>query len=352
MPNALRYFGVSLFITIASIFIAYFELGWGAVFTIIVLIAVEFSFSFDNAIINAKVLTRLSRFWQQLFLTVGMLIAIVGMRFVFPIVIVMVTASLSWSQVVDAALNQPKLYGEYLEAAHYTISSFGGAFLLTLVLYFFFDKGRKDLWIRRIEKPLQRFGGNVWIPPATAAILIAIVAYFTSGHTGEVLRSGLFGVALYTVIKLMIEGLSKVAGQDEESAKRTKGKAAMYTGWSAFLAFMYLEVLDASFSFDGVLGAFAITNNILLIALGLGVGAIWVRSLTIYMVRKGTLETYKYLEHGAHYAIFALTLALFGSLFIKVPEVITGSVGIGIILSSYIASREAARDGKKLIEKI
>lgn len=221
--------------------------------------------------------------------------------------------------------------------------------MLTLTLYFFFDNGRKDLWIRRVEKPLQRFGGNIWIPSATAAVVIAIAAYFTGSHAGEVLRSGLFGVVLYTVIRLMIEALSKAAGQDEESGAKTKKTATMYTGWGAFVAFLYLEVLDASFSFDGVLGAFAITDHILLIALGLGVGAIWVRSLTIYMVRKGTLETYKYLEHGAHYAIFALTVALFGSLYIHVPEVITGAAGIGIILASFIASREAARDGKKLI---
>jgi hypothetical protein len=150
--------------------------------------------------------------------------------------------------------------------------------------------------------------------------------------SGEILRSGLAGVAAYTAIKLFIDALGKISGSD---------KAGMYTGWSAFLAFMYLQILDASFSFDGVLGAFAITDNIVLIALGLGVGAIWVRSLTVYMVRRGTLTEYRYLEHGAHYAILSLSVALYASIFINVPDAITGIAGLGIIFASYLSSREA-----------
>jgi hypothetical protein len=104
---------------------------------------------------------------------------------------------------------------------------------------------------------------------------------------------------------------------------------------------MYLEVLDATFSFDGVLGAFAITSDVIIIAVGLGVGAFWVRSLTVYMVRRGTLGNYKYIEHGAHYTIGILASILFLSLFISVPEVITGLAGIGVIIASIIASRQA-----------
>jgi hypothetical protein len=78
-----------------------------------------------------------------------------------------------------------------------------------------------------------------------------------------------------------------------------------------------------------------------LIAIGLGVGAMWVRSLTIFMVRRKTLGNYKYIEHGAHYTIFILACILFTSLFIRIPEVITGFAGIGVIISSIIASRQA-----------
>ncbi len=91
--------------------------------------------------------------------------------------------------------------------------------------------------------------------------------------------------------------------------------------------FLYLEVLDASFSFDGVIGAFAITNDIVLMALGLGIGAMYVRSLTVYLVRQGTLDDYVYLEHGAHYAIGALAVILMVTIQYQINEVITGLVG-------------------------
>ena len=344
----LRYFGTSLFITIAAVLIALFELGVGAAITITILIAIEIAFSFDNAVINAKVLERLSRIWQQLFLTIGMVFAIVGMRFVFPIVIVMITADLSWSKVVDDALNHPQVYAEHLEEAHAAISAFGGAFLMTLTLYFFFDRAREERWLERLERLLQRFAFGVWVPALIGAVMIGVVGFFAPGEDqATVWRAGLFGVGAYAAMHLFIDSLSKISGQSEAAAKQTKGKVQMYTGWGAFLAFMYLQILDASFSFDGVLGAFAITDQVLLIALGLGVGAIWVRSLTVYFVRKGTLNSYMYLEHGAHYAIFVLAIALFASLFIHVPEVITGFVGIGVIIASFISSREALRDRKK-----
>ncbi|MGC1176896.1 MAG: DUF475 domain-containing protein, partial [Candidatus Saccharimonadales bacterium] len=98
--------------------------------------------------------------------------------------------------------------------------------------------------------------------------------------------------------------------------------------------------------FDGVLGAFAITDKVLLIALGLGVGAVWVRSMTVFLVRRQTLATYKFLEHGAHYAILVLAVALLGSIFLDVPNAITGIVGLGVIASSFVASRQALRAGK------
>ena len=332
----LRHFPFSTLFTIASVVIAWFALGLGAAFTIVVLIAIEIAFSFDNAIINAKILERLSKLWQQLFLTIGMVFAIVGMRFVFPILIVMVTANLPWGVVIDDALNHPKVYGEHLAEAHAAISAFGGSFLLVLTFYFLFDKAREILWLHRIERPLQRIRGGSWLPPILTAAIVVLISLFAGHESGTVLRAGLVGTVAYTAIKLLIDGLGKLTGANSS-------KAAMYTGWSAFVAFMYLQILDASFSFDGVLGAFAITDKVLLIALGLGVGAIWVRSLTVFLVRHGTLGDYKYLEHGAHYAILVLAAALLGSIFIEVPDAITGIVGLGVIGASYISSREALR---------
>ena len=328
-----RYFGTSAVITIAAVLIALFALGPAAAITTLVLIAIEIAFSFDNAIINAKILEKLSNFWQQLFLTVGMVFAIVGMRFVFPIVIVMITAGLSWGTVINEALHQPTIYGDHLAEAHAAIASFGGSFLLTLTAYFFLDQARKELWLKRTEKLLQAIGGSTWVPPAIVAIAVFIASRFVGDQSGTVLRAGLIGVSSYAAIYLLIEALGKLTPHGQK----------VYSGWPAFLAFMYLQLLDASFSFDGVLGAFAITDKVLLIALGLGVGAIWVRSLTVYFVRQGTLSSYKYLEHGAHYAILVLAVALYVSLYIEVPDAITGIVGLGVIAASFISSREALR---------
>jgi hypothetical protein len=333
----LKHFGFSGFLTIAAIVVALVTSGFDAALTTVVLIAIEIAFSFDNAIINAKILDRLSKFWQQLFLTVGVIVAIIGMRFVFPIVIVMVTAHLGWSTVIDDALHHPHVYAEHLEKAHAAISAYGGSFLMVLTFYFLFDDAREVLWLKNLERSLQKVGGTIWLPPLLVAIIIAVVAAFAGDDSGTVLKAGLFGTFSYTAIKLLIDGIGKLAPSGNK----------IYTGWPAFLAFMYLQLLDASFSFDGVLGAFAITDKVILIALGLGVGAIWVRSLTVFLVRKGTLTDYIYLEHGAHYAILVLAGALLVSLFVEVPDAITGIVGLGVIGASYLSSREALRVRKK-----
>jgi hypothetical protein len=125
--------------------------------------------------------------------------------------------------------------------------------------------------------------------------------------------------------------------------QRRKFGTGVRVGLAGFMSFLYLEVLDASFSFDGVLGAFAVTKDVVLIAIGLGIGALWVRSLTIFMVRRGTLDSYKYIEHGAHYTIAILASIFILSIFINVPEVIVGLVGIGVIGSSVVASRQAIK---------
>jgi hypothetical protein len=333
----LRVFGLSGLITVAAVVVALLAFGPAAAVTIVVLIAIEIAFSFDNAIINAKVLERLSSFWQQLFLTVGMVIAILGMRLVFPIVIVMVTAHLPWGEVIGDALHHPEVYGRHLQEAHAAIAAFGGAFLLTLTLYFLFDDFREELWLERIERPLQRINSGIWLPPLLVAVVVGVIALFAGHESGTVARAGFFGVVSYTAIKLFIDGLGRLEPKGQH----------MHVGWAAFGAFMYLQVLDASFSFDGVLGAFAITDKILLIALGLGVGAIWVRSMTIFLVRQGTLKSYIYLEHGAHYAILVLAVALLGSIFLEVPDAITGITGLGVIGASFVASREALHDKQR-----
>ena len=122
-----------------------------------------------------------------------------------------------------------------------------------------------------------------------------------------------------------------------------KGMAA------AISTFLFLEVRDASFSFDGVIGAFAISSNIFIIMLGLGVGAQWVRSMTIFFVKRDTLSEYVYLEHGAHWAILALALLMYASALYEIPEVITGLIGLLLIGGSLVSSVRARN--KMMAEK-
>lgn len=337
MFQAIRSVKYSLLLTIAAVILASIFINPAAGITMIVLIAIEVAFSFDNAVVNAKILAHMSKVWQQIFLTVGMLVAVVGMRLVFPILIVALTAGLGFGRVIDLALNDPENYAHYLELAHPAISAFGGAFLLTLALYFLFDKHREELWLTSVEARLQKLGGHWWLAPALSALVLGAVALLPANeHVTTTLRAGLLGIVIYTILHQTIAFMDK-----KQSAMTTGVKR---TGWAAFSAFMYLELLDASFSFDGVLGAFAITNNVVLIAVGLGIGALWVRTLTVQLVRHKALNAYVYLEHGAHYAILALAVALLVSIIHEVPEAITGFIGIVIILIAFQASRKVRAD--------
>ena len=131
-----RIFAFSATATVGALVWSIWERGWGALALTAILIAVEVAFSFDNAIVNAKILARMSRFWQNMFLTVGAAIAIFGMRIIFPIVIVAITAGLGFKEVLDLATNNPDEYAHELEKAHAPLSAFGGAFLMMLAMHF------------------------------------------------------------------------------------------------------------------------------------------------------------------------------------------------------------------------
>jgi len=336
-----RIFAISLLITALALLFVGVELGWNALFIAFVLILVEVTFSFDNAIINAKVLSTMSRFWQTLFITVGILIAVFGMRLVFPIVIVMITAGLSAGEVISLALNQPELYSQRIADSHVAIASFGGMFLLMLCLHFFLDSGKKVHWIDILERPLQRMG-QWWVYTAVSLAVLALITVTAGSEGGEVFYPGIAGLITYLVVHGLADLFARKQ-EDPEAAK--KGKLVVRTGMAGFMSFLYLEVLDASFSFDSVIGAFAITKDVILIAIGLGIGALWVRSLTIFMVRKHVLHAYRYLEHGAHYTIGFLAFVLLISVFVHLPEAVAGLTGLTIIgLSIWSSVLHARRD--------
>lgn len=327
-----KIFAISGGLTLLALGLVLYYLGPQAAFVMLVLIGIEVIFSFDNAIINARVLTTMSRFWQQMFLTVGMLIAVFGMRLVFPIIIVTLTASLSWGEVINLALNHPDKYAHELHNAHISIASFGGIFLLMLALHFFFDASRKIRWISVVEKPLQRIG-RWWTYSVVCLLVLGIISTLPSNEHGvETFIAGFAGILTYIVV----HGLAELFARKQEHSDT--GKMVQRAGMAGFMSFLYLEVLDASFSLDGVIGAFAVTKDVILIAIGLGIGALWVRSLTIFMVRKQVLAAYRYLEHGAHYTIGMLAVVLILGIFFEISEFVAGLIGIIIIGASIVSS--------------
>ncbi|MFD8916141.1 DUF475 domain-containing protein [Streptomyces sp. NPDC059575] len=353
----LKTFGWSFAVTALGLVAAVFYGGWKAFGIVAILSILEISLSFDNAVVNAGILKKMNAFWQKIFLTVGVLIAVFGMRLVFPVVIVAVSAKMGPIEAVNLALNNKDRYQELVTDAHPAIAAFGGMFLLMIFLDFIFED-RDIQWLRWIERPLAKLGKVDMLSVCISLIVLLITSFTFATHAHQhggahadkaqtVLIAGIAGLITY----MIVGGLSgyfedKLEAEEEreheaEEAAARSGKPrspVLLAGQAAFFMFLYLEVLDASFSFDGVIGAFAITNDIVLMALGLGIGAMYVRSLTVYLVRQGTLDDYVYLEHGAHYAIGALAVILMVTIRYEINEVVTGLVGVILIAWSFWSS--------------
>jgi len=317
----------------------------------------EISLSFDNAVVNATVLERMSPFWQRIFLTIGVVIAVFGMRLVFPLLIVGITAQLSPVEAVRLALEQrpasdPTSYAALLNAAYPQIAAFGGTFLFMLFLDWLFED-RDIRWLTWLEKPLAKIGQLSRLSIVIALVVLVVLSETLATDPNVVLMAGALGMVTYLLVNGLGDFFDQAAdtGDDEEAEPARNGagpsELAKAAGKAGFFLFLYLEVLDAAFSFDGVIGAFAITNDIVLMALGLGIGAMYVRSLTVYLVRQGTLDDYVYLEHGAHYAIGALAVILMVTIQYQINEVITGLVGVVLIAWSFWSS---VRRNKALAE--
>ncbi|MER5489817.1 DUF475 domain-containing protein [Streptomyces sp. NPDC002454] len=351
----LKTFGWSFAVTALGLVAALLYGGWVGFSLVAMLSIMEISLSFDNAVVNAGILKKMNAFWQRIFLTIGILIAVFGMRLVFPVVIVAVSAGLGPIEAVDLALNDKDRYQELVTDAHASIAAFGGMFLLMIFLDFVFED-RDIKWLRWIERPLARLGKVEMLSVCIALIALLLSAVFLAPEahqhggthadkTETVLLSGIAGLITYLVVGGLsgffegrLEEQEEREHEAEEAAKRSGKPVVLLAGKAAFFMFLYLEVLDASFSFDGVIGAFAITNDIVLMAIGLGVGAMYVRSITVYLVRQGTLDDYVYLEHGAHYAIGALATILLITIRYEIHEVITGLVGVFLIGWSFWSS--------------
>ncbi|AFR26573.1 hypothetical protein MF1_03830 [Bartonella quintana] len=332
----LGYFGWAFFFTIIGVFLGG-AIGWfetGSVigflkyfFICCVLGVLEISLSFDNSIINARVLGKMDPLWRRRFLVWGILIAVFGMRIVFPLLVVAVAVGISPVAAVKLAIWEPHQYATILMDSHVAIAAFGGTFLMMVGLKYFFDSEKEVHWLAFIERPAQKLGA---VSGIDIAIILTLILFF-SGQVVTEDKIAFLLAALYGLLTFIgIEAISSLL----DSPKTTL--SAVFKGGVG--AFLYLEILDASFSFDGVVGAFAFSHNLFIIAIGLSIGAFYVRSMTIMLVESGILLHYRYLEHGAFYAILILAVIMYLQTLVSVPEVLTGLVGVGIIGMAFCSS--------------
>lgn len=315
----MRYFYSSFAIMALGLIAAYFLGGIAAIYITFLLVILEISLSFDNAVVNAKVLETLDPIWQKRFIIFGIPIAVFGMRLIFPLAIVSFVTGMGMIETLQVAMNEPARYESILKTTESTIFAFGGAFLLMVFLDFFFEE-RDIKWVTIVE-------GSRFMEKASSVanieLITAIMVGIALGHITQdfgVVLAFMYGVLLHSLLGMLDHFLSSG------------------TVKSGIAGFIYLEVLDASFSFDGVIGAFALTSNIFIIMIGLGVGAMFVRSMTIYFVEHKTLSHFRYLEHGAHYAIGILALIMLMKITMHVSEIVTGTIGIGLIAIAFAHS--------------
>ncbi|MES2742846.1 MAG: DUF475 domain-containing protein [Pseudomonadota bacterium] len=344
----MKHFRVSFLVTFVCLAVA----GWwgyshsgisGALSALgiaVILGVMEVSLSFDNAVVNASVLKTWDKFWQSLFLGVGIIIAVFGMRLLFPLVIVAQAADLGLVEVWNLALNDPNAYSTHLTNHHAEVAAFGGIFLLLVFLNFLLDDKKELHWLGRLEAKLGALGKVSSISVMIAlGTLMASLTMVDAANKLVVLTAGLWGVLTYVGVDVVS---SLLEGEEEGSNVGDMVKRGGIGG------FLYLEVLDASFSFDGVIGAFAITKDVVIIMLGLAIGAMFVRSMTVFLVRKGTLDEFVFLEHGAHYAIGILALIMLASMKFHVPELFTGLIGVAFIVASLWSSIRYKREQQAL----
>lgn len=309
--------------------------GLEAAWLTLVLLLLEVSLSFDNAVVNARVLEKLTPAQQRFFLTWGLVIPVFGVRFAGPLVMVSLAGGVGMGEALDAALHQPERYRDLLEVAEPRILAFGGMFLLMVFLRYFLDDAKTLHWLKPIERRLSAVGRVEAVEMALALIVLVVLALnLPQALRADVLISGVIGL----VLQLASTSLADAFGGEAAAPSVALGGGAATAG-SGLMSLLYLELLDASFSLDGTIGAFAITQSLPLIMTGLGLGALFIRALTLMLTRERTLDKLIYLEHGAHYAIGALGLLMLAGILMGVhhehlPEWVSGLIGIVLLIAA------------------
>ena len=285
--------------------------------------------SVDNAIINAHVLRTMGEIWRKRFLFIGILTSVFLVRLILPVVLVLAIApGIEFTDIFKMFGGDSSLAAGAIEASKPLILSFGGIFLLFLYFHWLFMEKKLHLFYH--EKLLKEHH-KVWFF-AVAAVILVVLLYFAR-HNPNMMLFAAAGSATFFIVY----GFKETAAREEEKLVKVHA--------SDVSKFVYLEVLDATFSFDSVVGAFAFTTNLLWITIGLGIGALAVRELTIRGIN--TVGNYKFLKNGAMSAIGLLgafmILESFGfDLPVYVPTLITAA----IIIYAFYASHKHLKDLK------
>ena len=335
---------------VASILL-YLYGGFFAVYQGTVLSVLELSLSFDNAVVNATILATMAVIWKKRFLIWGMIIAVFGVRFIFPILIVYFSTSMGIIDSFNLSITNPDEYEKIIQSSHHVIMSFGGMFLLMLFLKFLFNENKDLYWIKFIEKFASKISKKGDIKIIFILFLMLGITYIAPNNVVmgdsmiavnkiEILAPMLIGLIAFYLIEFFKSFMETNSDKNSNITQVSGG----------FISFIYLETIDMSFSLDGVLGAFAVTQNIIIIMLGLGIGAMAVRSLTIYMVDKDVVSKYIYLEHGAMWSIGFLALSMIVQIFYHLPSMLVTTFAIVPISLAFIQSiyknREFILDSK------
>ena len=292
---------------------------------IIGLIVFEAINSIDNAIVNAYVLKSMSEKWRKIFLFWGMLFAVFVIRGALPFLMVWLTIpGIGFGQAFAAMFSSSHEATVAIEAGRPLLLMGAGVFLMLLYLHWLFLEEKKPLFAAdKLMKP--QYG--IWFFAFSAVILVSLL-YFARDNPMLMLSAAIGNAAFF-----ILYGFRE---QAEKQSVRLMEKAGSMGDLSKFL---YLEVLDASFSFDGVFGAFAFTTSIPLILIGNGIGAFIVREMTIKSVDR--IAKYRFLKNGAMTSIGFLGAAIVIESFgIELPEFLPTLVMLSFVGVAFYESRK------------
>ena len=270
-------------------------------YNVFVVSSLEIILSFDNAVLNTRILQKMSVFWRKAFLFIGIFISVFLVRLFLPIFLVSASGSLTILDSISLIVNNTNEFQSIINNNYYLMSSFGGSFLIIVSLNFIFTCMWPNFFQRYCRVTIFSF------VIASFLSLVFIVFYCTVFSYKTYLVHSLFwGLTSSTILSELNEKL-------ERASINVLG----------FTAFLYLELLDASFSIDGLLVSFAITQDVLVALVGISIGALYVRSLTIFMLEKDMTYRSSLIEKSVYLSVGFLGLSMWVKNFIDLPDFIT-----------------------------